>query len=323
MDAMIARVPQSLRSAFEELRLDDTIAKTTRDLRQHQLRWWELHSSNPEIGSIDTDCLRAFQTAASKAGLAADTVETSISFAMRVIRAAADEGWIEKAPKRPKRLISQPTKTRKISLAEFERFLSAMPQAVQHCRTRSVEWWLAFWAVIYFTALRRGNVEQLESRQVSSEVIEVRQFKTGGLLQIPIHPVLKRMLGSLPTVGRLLRIDRKSLYRITKRAGEIANVVGISPQSVRALSARQFERAHPGAGRLILGRPFPGADAYYFDAPEILRSAIDKLAIPEALLTEEERNHAVDSEKALLLIFRGLSIDNRATLMTVANSLKR
>lgn len=320
---MIARAHQSLRSGFEALRLDDTIANSTRALRAHQLRWWETHSGDPDIGSIDTDVLRAFQTAASKAGLAADTIETSINFVMHVLRSAAEEGWIERAPKRPKRLVSQPTKTRKISLTDFDKFLSCIPEAVKKCRRRSVEWWLAFWAMIYFTALRRANVEQLQASQIGSEVIEVRQLKTGVLVQIPIHPILRRMVDALPPAARPLKIDRKSLYRITTRACKLAGVVGISPQSVRALSARQFERAHPGSGRLILGRPFPGADQYYFDAPEILRSAIDKLAVPPALMTQEERDRAVDSERIMLTLFRLLSRDDQATVMTVACSLRK
>ena len=242
---------------------------------------------------------------------------------MRIVRAWSEDHGEPMLLKRPRRLISQPTKTAKISLAEFNRFLEALPAAVAACRKRSPEWWLAFWGTIYFTALRRGNVEMLEARQINSEMIVVRQYKTGVLVEIPMHPVLRRMIDTLPREGRVLKIDRKSLYRITTRACHIASVKGISPQSIRALSARQFERAHPGAGRLILGRPLHGADASYLVPFEIVQSALEKLAVPPALMTDEERKRAVDSERVMLLIFRSLSRDAQATVMTVASSLRK
>lgn len=320
---MIAQGRISVRSAFKSLQLDAEIAPTTRKLRARQFGWWESHSSDPDIAAITTDVLREFQQRASASGLANDTVETTINAVRCVLRAAVDDGLLSAMPKRPKRLISQPTKTAKISLKEFERFIEALPDAVAKCRKRSEQWWRSLWATIYFTALRLANIQQISSRQIGSEIIEVRQLKTGKLVQIPVHPVLRRMLLPFLETNRPLKIDRKSLYRITTRACEIAGVRGISPQSIRALAARQFERAHPGAGRLILGRPFPGADAYYFDAPEILRSAVDKLAVPAPFLTKEEREKSVDSERMLLMLFRQLSRDDQATLMSVACGLKK
>jgi len=319
---MIAPRPATVRAVFDSLCLGDSIASETLKLRGYQFGWWEQFSSDPALECLNTSVIRNFQAAAKQSGLAADTIETTISTIYRVLHAAHDEGLFDRIPKRPKRLHSQPSKTPRISLAEFDKFLQAIPEAVAEC-IRPPAWWQAFWGMIYFTALRLANVQQLEREQVTAEMVQVRQFKTGKIVQVPTHPVIWRMVRNLGVGERLFRIDRKSLYRLTVRTCRIAGIRRISPQAIRVLSARQFERAHPGAGRLVLGRPLPGADGYYFDPPEILRSAIDKLQVPETLMTDEDRQSKLDREGALIGAFRGMKEHDRETVMRFVLSLVR
>jgi integrase len=315
----------TVRRVFESLRLGDSIADSTSALRRFELQRWERLTSDPEIGGISLETLKTFQCRARRSGLAPETVETTINTVMHVLNAAHEEGRLERVPRRPPRRKGDPSKTARISLSDFDAFLAAIPAAGLSKR-RGPEWWQAFWGTIFFTALRLGNMEKIERRQVASEVIEVRQLKTGHIVRIPVHPVLRRLLRSHAQKvrgRRLFRLGRKTLYSATVKICKAAGVQGITPQAVRALAARTFERAHPGAGRLILGRPLPGADAFYFDVPEILESACDKLRVPPSLLTSDEQARAGNDERQLLVSFRGLGNSDRETVLRFVQSLRR
>ncbi len=240
-----------------------------------------------------------------------------------MLRAALQAGQIERLPQRPKRLIGQPAKLSRLGIADFNQFLAAIPEGIQGTRIRDSDWWRAWWGMLYFTALRLADGLALDRAHVGSDGIEVRQTKTGGLVRIPLHPVLRRMLANAgESTGRIFHVSRNTLYRVTERICQAAGIPCLTPQMVRVLSARQYERAHPGAGRLILGRGFPGADRYYFDAGEILQSASERLEVPDVLLTADEKRDRASAEFNMLAAFRRLKADQRAAVLKVATSMR-
>jgi integrase len=282
---------------------------------------WERLTGDPRIDQITTEVIRDFQTGALRAGFACETIETVINALFAVLAAAGLAGL----PSRPKRLSAPPSKSARLTLAEFSAFLAAIPAGIAGTRGRDDAWWLAWWGLLYFSAFRLGDALGLERRQVGGAGIEARQTKTGGLVRVPLHPVCRRLIvdAGLPREGRMFHIARKTLYRVTEAVCEASGVSGVTPQAVRVLAARQYERAHPGAGRLILGRGFHGADRYYFDAGEILTSASDKLDVPDALMTDAERKARACAETSLLSAFRRLKAAERETVLKVATSLRR
>lgn len=314
-----------MRGAFESLALGESIADSTRSLRHHQFSVWERLTRNPTIDRITTEVIREFQRSARGAGFACETVETIIN-ALYVVLAAADvAGMICGVPERPKRLHAHTSKAAKLTLAEFNLFLAAIPEGIAGTRGRSPAWWRAWWGLLYFSAFRLTDALNLERRQVGAAGIEARQTKTGGLVRVPLHPVCGRLLkeAQLPKQGRMFFIARKTLYRVTEGVCTAAGIAGVTPQAVRVLAARQYERAHPGSGRLILGRGFPGADRYYFDIGEILTAASEKLDLPDALLSDEDRRARACAETNLLSAFRRLKAAERETVLKVATSLRR
>jgi integrase len=258
---------------------------------------------------------------------------------MRILRAAFDAGLIERLPRRGRRLKGQPNrKTAKISLAEFEAFFAGIGDAKLSIARRgssgrgrssgpeAADWARAFWGTIFFSALRRANVLALRWEQFTGESLDVRQFKTGGLVSIPLHPAWRRLLEPLPgafTAGPVFVISHKTLYRDQRAIAGVSGTGRVTPQSVRRLAARCYERAHAGAGRLILGRPFPGADGHYLDAPEILQWASEKLPVPEILRTDEERDLTRTQEQSLVDGFRSLREADRDSVLRLVAALGR
>ncbi|MDI1345322.1 MAG: tyrosine-type recombinase/integrase [Pseudolabrys sp.] len=53
-------------------------------------------------------------------------------------------------------------------------------------------------ALLLFSAQRRGDVVRMGRQHLRGDLLSVRQNKTGALLQIPIHPELKRVIDATP-----------------------------------------------------------------------------------------------------------------------------
>jgi integrase len=315
---VIAQLSANVRESFGALGLGDGMAATSRALRGYQFSTWERLTPDPVIGEVTTKTLVKFQLKALKHGLAPETIETTINAVYAVLRAGLDS-----APKRPKRLTGQPTKSSRLSMAEFNQFLLSLPEGIKGTRGRDLDWWLGWWGLLYFTAFRLADGLAVQREQIGSDGIEVRQTKTGGLVRIPLHGVCKRLLANTgESSGKVFHVSRKTLYRVTERVCKVAGIAALTPQMVRVLAARQYERAHPGSGRLILGRGFPGADRYYFDAGEILQSASEKLDVPDALMTPEEKRDRASAEFQMLAAFRRMKVDQREAVLKIAKSMR-
>ena len=320
----------TIRGVYERLLWNEPLADSTRQLRRHQLGRWERLSDNPPIDQITTATLDAFRQAHIRLEHSPEYAETDVSFVMRALRVAHDAGLIPQVPKRGRRRRGNKRKTARISLIEFDRFLSAIPVTkLSRSRkgpTRDVPFWVAFFGSPFFCALRRLDLLRVEWQNFGSEFLEYRQSKTGNLVRVPIHPVWRRMLSVLPnawTRGRVFGINLRSMNRDLHRIIEVAGTKGVTLQSIRVLAARSYERAHAGAGRLILGRPLPGADSYYFDVPEILQLASEKLILPPCLLTDAERNQNAAGESYLIESFRQLRNEDREAVLKFIAALRR
>ena len=128
----------------------------------------------------------------------------------------------------------------------------------------------------YFCEQIEGNTLRLVSR------------KAGKLHVLPVHPEVLAHCERLGTeksgrifpIGCCLKQVRGQIDRICRAAG----IPRFTPQMVRRLAAIQFEKAHPGAGSLLLGHALPGGSRvtfqHYIPVPEILRLASEKLPQP-------------------------------------------
>ncbi len=326
---MIAPLSMTLRRLFDLHMADEPLAANTRQLRRYQLKRWEELTGDPPVSAITTATLDELRKNRLAIGHSPESIEGDISFVIHALHVAFDKGLIERMPKRGKRLSGQKRRTGRISLPDFDRFLSAISTARLSVPRKGPErppaLWLAFFATPFFAALRKGDLVGLEWEQFGSEFLERRQNKTGELVRVPIHPVWKRLLSALPnawTKGRVFAgISYKTIHRDLHAILRASGLKGVTPQAIRVLSARSYERAHPGAGRLILGRPLPGADSYYFDVPEILQMASDKLRLPPSLLLPEERQSLANRETLMLGAFRGLRPKDQDTAVRMVLGL--
>jgi hypothetical protein len=75
------------------------------------------------------------------------------------------------------------------------------------------------------------------------------------------------------------QVTQARCFRKLRARRKLPQICG---QSIRKLSARQYEQAHGGAGAVILGHAVSGVTMiYYLSQTEILRDAQERLAVPE------------------------------------------
>lgn len=279
----------TIRGVFEKFseRWEQIHSPKTRVKYRYDLDRWERFSGNPTLAKICGAVLMRFRDAAHQAGLADSTIHGTFQGVYAILREAQRRGLISAIPEKPRRRREPPRKGPPPSLEVFDRFVRTGDAMFDRgeIRTRLQNgWFRACMALAYFTAMRRSDLLSLEWDQIIGDTIEFRAQKTGKLHVIPMHPLLQGILADFREIGqrKVIPVGQISIKRACHAVCREIDASSIHIQNIRKLSARQYERAHAGAGALILGHSIPGATAYYLDAPEILRHAVAKLAVPSA-----------------------------------------
>ena len=205
------------------------------------------------------------------------------------------------------------------TLAELGRLyemVDVIEWPVQRWRSRSSgiapstpQWWRSLLCTLLLTALRRQDVLTLRWNEVRDDRIRRVMEKTGFKIEIPVHPVLRRHLDALPRVDDFVFGHYTSNVQVNlwqKRLWETAGTRPATFQGLRRLSGQTWERARPGAGTLILGHRFRGADANYLDPYQVLEAAMPRVELPEAMREPNvKRATREDVLKALRELDRG------------------
>jgi integrase len=150
----------------------------------------------------------------------------------------------------------------------------------------------AFLVIAYNTGLRFSDLTQRlnwSGVNVETKTITVTASKTGKVQLIPINGTLAGHLVSMPRVSELvLPIPMRSQFWFRKQLNELCYCIelpNVSPQAIRRATGNEFEKAHPGAGALILGHSLPRQTAItwtnYIAALEtVLRPASERIPQP-------------------------------------------
>ena len=156
--------------------------------------------------------------------------------------------------------------------------------------------WRLLFAAGYFTGLRKSDLFDLRWREIGKDRIRRTMIKTRDEIEIPIHPILRIHFDRMPRVDDFVfgrpKDSHKQFGRELGRLCKAARTGPVLLQSIRRLSAHEWETARPRAGSAILGHRIRGADANYLDGFLILRSALPALAVPEAMGKEPIRKTA-------------------------------
>jgi integrase len=120
---------------------------------------------------------------------------------------------------------------------------------------------LAF-ALALYTGQRRGDLVRLGRQHIRNGAIEIRQQKTGSVLQIPLHAELLKILGR-PKVTEEVRQKIWDGFELGKSQAWIAEELGLSQGTVSRYLVG--DRAGAGSSRLLFlttktGKPYSPND---------------------------------------------------------------
>lgn len=285
---------------------------TLRKLR-HQWNRWEKSTDDPPITRIGPTTFAAFRAACLADQLSPTTIEGVVSDVLTVLGTCADVGALSSLPRAGKRLrkMNRPNPTP--TLDELSAMLKAASCA-QWPRSSAVpsrDWWTLCLAAAFFTALRLQDLLNRPLAEFRAETLEITQSKTGKVLRIPVHPVLRKLSKKFPLAKLGGGASLKQLRRELRRICETAGVRNYTIQSLRRLSGREWERARPGCGSLILGHSIMGASRFYLDPYPMLQDAMPLLQFPAAL----GRQPIQRDESRLLRAFRRLDAREAARVV--------
>ncbi|HET6324813.1 MAG TPA: hypothetical protein VFG04_08940 [Planctomycetaceae bacterium] len=297
----------TIREAFAKFYPSQDLSPRTVRKFRHHFNWWERFTANKAIGLIETADFEEARAKALADGLSPVTSEGIVSDIATVlkylsrIKILPSMPWVGKRLKRRPQLKPTPTigelakvyaQCRTVCWpAHHRRLVSPNGKFSGSKRIAAAEdWWRGLLALAYFTALRRGDLLTLRWDEIENGWIRRKMAKTGFLVEIPIHPCLQTHLDALPRKKNspYLLGYGGSLKQIRGQMRELAAAAGVRPflgvQSLRRLSAQQYEKARPGAGGLVLGHRYRNsADRSYLNPSAALVEALPNLAIPEGM----------------------------------------
>lgn len=336
----------TMRLAFENLYPKNRLSpRTVREFR-HCLNRWERHTENPLIRKITPDTFDAFR--ASLASHKAITVERTVDRMLAILRRAHRNGLLVSVPDPGDRLRIEspvPQVPPLEAMSAVYRFcdVARWPNYSQrvrgdtgrsrggwmrwHAHDWTPQFWRVFLVTAFFTGLRLGDLRQLRRRDFNRDVLMVVAQKTGKHQSIPVHPVLRRHIdsvtwakpdGLLFPIRAALHQFRRELHAICKAAG----VEPVTPQRVRVLSANVWEEAWPTAGAAVLGHSIAkGASRFYLRPSLPLESALPRLKVPQAFMTDDEREHGQDRLRELQRLFERMPTDSQDLLLGMARRI--
>jgi len=177
---------------------------------------------------------------------------------------------------------------------------------------RSRDFWRAFFVLAYNTGLRFSDLtDNLSWSMVDLEkqIITIQARKTGKLHLLPIVATLAEHLLALDRPGELvIPVPPRSCCHMRKQLREHCAALGLPhvlPQAIRRAAGEEYERAHPGAGGLLLGHTLPSATGpasnvtygHYLRALEtVLRPASKKIPQPWGVASAKGVSHDLEHD---------------------------
>ena len=122
--------------------------------------------------------------------------------------------------------------------------------------------------------------------------------------------------------GRFLHVGVKQLRDGLRLFCGRARVKPITPQAIRRLSAKEWERAHAGCGAVILGHAVPGwsnATASYLDGSDLLRLGLPRLRLPGCIADAERQQRSAE----IVQLAAALPDTDQLTAVSVLRAMAR
>lgn len=269
---------------------------------RHRIAFILRHGGDVPIEAINAEYCRKIRDSA-KLTHSATTIENSIKILASLVAAS---GSPKPSTGKPlKRPVPDP------QAVPFNDFSAAVKA--------SSGWLRAFLALAYVTGLRRSDLQRISPATIQ-DCLTVGAAKTGKTHRFPIPSWCQRQFREIERFPH----DPHCIYTAIQNACKSASVPYFTPQQIRRLSARTWQRVSPGLGPLILGHSLPGwsaATPYYLDPHAVLFDRICDFPPIECLLTVEERCEIQSRRERLRRTIDRLTERQAETLLTVAESM--
>ncbi len=266
--------------------------KTQRKLA-HRINCWMRHSAARTIAAVTTAAVAGFRETAQAAGLAARTIEETVSDITRLagLRDIGTRlrGW--------KRVVCRPVPDIEIVNRAYERAelacwpVSPRSRTPQLCTVDNATFWRAYLAVGFHTGLRENDMRRLTWDAIGMHRIDWQASKTKRPHIYPVDDVLRRHLAPLRDVAQSQRVFPVSDSQARFVRDELKRISGhdrLTAQPLRRVSLTAWAQADRTACELIHGCGL-GVLQHYVGAEQILSAAMVRRSWPSAFLTAEER----------------------------------
>lgn len=278
-----------------------TCRERTKAGYRHRVNFLIRYGSDITLTEFDEAFCQAVRNRAIEAGRSAVTIENSINNVASLLKRL---GHPAKTGKPLRRLPPNPTV---ITIDHLNRAIPCM-----------CDWLRCFCTLAYVTGLRRDDLRAIDLASIGDS-LKIRASKTGKWQRFPIPQWARRTI----TVDRF-PADTHTIYRNLRIACDAANVPYFTPQNIRVLSARTWEKVSHGLGPVILGHSLPGwssATPYYLDPCDVLFDRIHDFPALDSLLTVKERCEKQARRERIIRIIDRLDAKKQVALLDVAEGL--
>lgn len=295
------------------------IAKQTVKLARFRVAaWLRILPESRIVRLVTTADFNSYRRLSLERGSSPATIESVIETVRLVLRSCVEGNMLDVVPPTGRRLRVVPKLRTTPTIADLDAVLRHCHAATWPPRRYAdpSAWWRMLIATGFFTALRRNDALRLPVENIRSGTVALVMEKTGRVIRIPVHPVLKKLAdsASFASLGKL-----NSVYHMRCQMAALCLAAGVpyfTMQGIRRLSAQSWESARAGAGGLILGHAFPGNSKFYLDPLRSLQDALVRLEFPVAFGRRSHRD-----EPRLIAAYRRLDPKEAQTLVRFAERL--
>lgn len=264
------------------------------------VRRWQRLTGVTAVQEINEEHIVAFRLQAQEAGLAAATIEKTITDTITIV------SWVTDRRLRPgKRLPQRRPKPTPLPLEDFSVIFGAATA------------WLQQWmALSYWTGLRLRDSMRLQLQTpLRTDVIRFQASKTGHPHCWPVPSWLRAYCDQRPLPYRhagdhSVRILRSHLEAACLAAGVPVPLI----KWIRQRSVTEWTRANATAGAIVHGSGL-GVLSHYLDPLSVLEAAAPRVRLPDCF------GATVDNSTRLSAAYERLDPQGRDLILTTAERL--
>lgn len=270
-----------------------TANSTMGKLRAHVARWVSVMDNLP-ANQVDRKSVLTFRRKCVELGISPSTINSYVRTISDLLRMSSHEidskklKLAERDSPLPTPTIADLGNVWRITASASWPSMRRVNARPVWCKIGPTLWWRGLLMVEFCTGLRRADVFGLKWSDVQEHRIPTINRKTGKLQYLPIPEPLKPWLNLLRKNGTetvLGANDRQSqIDRELNALGKAVGLPGLGCQCLRRAAARAYEKAHAGAGKLILNHGKSVTETSYLEIEDTLRDASAKLIYPEPFL---------------------------------------